>query len=230
MAEHLELLSVEAHKELRMRPYIAGGHPHFVTIVIQEFAAAAVTCPIFFAKDRGSGEFYAAALFGFQPGEILAGGAERDDPEFRPLDLQRQGFFASDENIAIDIAHPRFAPGATHALFEEDGAPSNALRQIQRVIGELAAGMEATRRFIAEFLRLRLIEPIDISLNFDDGQRASLDGLYTVSRDSLNALDDGDVVALFRAGYLQAALCMSVSLGQVALFAERRNRRLTAKP
>jgi hypothetical protein len=228
MPERLELLNAEAHKGLRMHPHPQGAHPHFVSLVIKEFQAAAITCPIFLAKDASTGQFYAAALFGFEPGEILADCPAGAVPGFRPLELLRQGFFASDENIAIDVAHPRFGTGATRPLFEPDGAPSNMLRQIQRVIGELAAGIDQTRLFIDEMLRLKLIEPIDVSFSFDDGERLSLNGLYTVSRDALNGLDDRDVVGLYRAGHLQAALCMSVSLGQVALFAERRNARLTA--
>jgi len=228
VSEQLEMLSPEAHAKVRMRADFTGPHPHFILIVIREFVAASNSCPIFLAKDPETGEFYAAALFGFRPGELLVAGDGR--PAFRPLDLQRQGFLAAGEHIAIDTAHPRFAAGADIPLFEDDGAPSNALRQIQRVIGELAGGIEATRAFIRELLRLKLVEPIDISLKFDDGERLSLDGLYTVSRDALEALDDPEIVGLFRAGYLQAALCMSFSLGQVPLLAQRRNERLTAMP
>src|SRR3569623_688009 len=120
-----------------MRTYVDDNHPHFVPVVIQEFTAAANSCPIFFAKNAATGEFYAAALFGFQPGELLIDSATRGKPTFRPLEIQRQGFFASGENIAIDTSDSRFGAGATLALFEDGGATSNALRHIQRVIGEL---------------------------------------------------------------------------------------------
>jgi hypothetical protein len=53
-----------------------------------------------------------------------------------------------------------------------------------------------------------------------------LDGLYTVSRDGLNELDDAQLAALFRKGYLQAALCATFSLNQVGVLAHRRNQRL----
>ncbi len=79
-------------------------------------------------------------------------------------------------------------------------------------------------------MRLKLVEPIDISLEFDDGQRLSLDGLYTISRDNLNELTDSDTIALFRCGYLQAAITMSISLNQINVLARRRNNRLTARP
>jgi len=230
MTQQLELLNSESHKNLRIRADTGMPYPNFVTIVIGEFPTASSSCPIFFAKDATTGEFYAAALFGFKPGEILTDSAERGKPDFHPLDLQRQGFFASEQNIAVDLAHPRFGAGSTLALFEEGGAPSNALRKIQRMIGQLATGIEATKSFIRELLRLKLIEPVDISLQFDDGESLSLDGLYTVSREGLNDLDDSAILALFRSGYLQAALCMSFSLNQIPILAQRRNERLTVAP
>jgi len=230
MTQQHELLNSESHKALRMRADAGVPQPNFVMVVIGEFPTASSSCPIFFAKDAATGEFYAAALFGFQPGELLADSAERGKADFHPLELQRQGFFVSDQNIAIDPAHPRFGAGATMALFEEDGTPSNALRKMQRVIGQLATGVEATKSFIRELLRLKLIEPVDISLKFDDGENLSLDGLYTVSREGLNDLDDSAILALFRTGYLQAALCVSFSLNQIPVLAQRRNARLTVAP
>jgi hypothetical protein len=222
----LEILNSEAHKNLRIRSDAGIAHPHFVPILLQEFAAAASSCPIFFAKSSDTGEFYAAAMFGFQPGELLVEGADRGTAAFKPLELQRQGFYISDENIAIDREHPRFAEGAAIPLFD-DGGPSSALRKIQQLLGQVHGGTEATRSFIRELLRLKLIEPIDISLKFDDGQKLTLDGLYTIGRDGLGELDDSAIISFFRNGYLQAALCVIQSLNQVSVLARRRNERLT---
>ena len=227
MVAQYELLNTVAHNGLRMRGDI-GAHPPFVMVTINEFPAAATVCPLFFSKDSETGEFYAGALFGFMEGELLVEDADKRDAVFRPLELQRQGFLISDENIAIDPAHPRFDEGASIPLFEQDGAPSEAMRRVQWALGQLKAGMDATRDFIRELLALKLIEPIDISLAFDDGQKLQLDGLYTVSRDAMNDLDDAKLVELFRKGYLQAALSMTFSLNQVAVLARRRNARLAA--
>lgn len=221
----LELLSKEAHLGLRMRPD-TGEHPPFVMITINEFPAAATVCPIFFAKDHATGEFYAGAMFGFREGESLVEGADKGKGLFRPLELHRQGFFIHDENIALDVNHPRFGPNATVALFEQDGEPTEAMRSIQQALGQLKAGVDATRVFIRDLLQLKLIEPVDIDLRFDDGEQLRLDGLYTVSRDALGELSDADVLKLFRNGHLQAAHCMTFSLNQVAALAQRRNDRL----
>jgi hypothetical protein len=224
VSEQLEILNSEAHAALKMHPLHE--HPPFIAITIDEFPAAAAVCPIFFSKNPETGEFYAGAVFGFSAGELLVEGADKRDALFRPLELQRQGFFISEENIAVDVAHPRFGEGASVALFEERGAPTDAMRRIQWALGQLKAGTEATEAFIRELLGLKLIEPIDVSLAFDDGQKLQLDGLYTISRDALNDLDDTKVVELFRKGYLQAALSMTFSLNQIAVLARRRNARL----
>ena len=222
-----EILNSETHRDLMIGTGVAA-YPNFVNIFLSEFPAAASSCPIFFAKDANTGEFYAAALFGFRKGELLVDGAEQGKAAFRPLDLLRQGFFASEENIAIDPSHPRFGPGATIRLFDEDGQPTGALRNIQRVIGGVMTGRDETKAFIKEMLDLKVIEPIDIDLSFDDGEKLSLDGLYAVSRDALLDLDDATVVRLYRNFYIQAAWCAAFSLNQVAVLARRRNEQLAA--
>ena len=225
MVGHLELLSRETHGALRMCAQ-PSEHPPFVMITLNEFPAAAAVCPIFLAKDKETGDFYAGALFGFRPGELLPEGTDRGKGLFRPLELQRQGFFISDENIAVDVAHPRFGAEATVALFDADGQPSDAMRNVQHALGQLKAGVESTQAFISEMLRLKLVEPININLRFDDGESLQLDGLYTVSRDGLSELDDTEVLKLFRSGHLQAAYNITFSLNQVAVLAQRRNERL----
>lgn len=206
---------------------LTGDHPIFVGVVINEFPAAATQCPILFSKRPDTGQFYAGALFGLRPGELLVEGADSGSALFRPLDMQRQGFFISEENIAIDLGHARFGEGASEPLFEDDGQPSDALRNVQSALGQLKAGEEATQAFIQDLLALKLIEPIAINLSFDDGDSITLDGLYTISRDGLSELSDEQVAGLFRKGYLQAALCMTFSLNQIGVLAHRRNQRLT---
>jgi hypothetical protein len=222
----LEALNSDRHKAVRMKP-IAGEHPVFVGILLNEFPAAAALCPIFFSKNAETGQFYAGAMFGVRPGELLVDGAASGKALFHPLELQRQGFYISEENIAIDVEHPRFGEGASIALFDDEGKPTDDMRRIQSALGQMQAGVDATNDFIRELLALKLIEPIDIKLSFDDGESLRLDGLYTVSRDGLNELDDGQIAALFRKGYLQAGFCMALSLNQVGALAHRRNQRLS---
>lgn len=223
----LDILNSELHRHLRLRP-VDLKVPHFVQITVSEFAAAATCCPILLTKNPETGGFLAGAMFGFRPGENLISGEPGVDGGFRPLDIERQGFFIDGENIAIDLHSPRFNDAEGEPLFDETGEPTDVMRQIQRVLGRLVRGIEETDAFIRTLLELRIVEPIDISLNFDDGENLQLEGLYTVSLDSIAELDDPAALSLFRNGYLQMAYTMAGSLRQIPVLASRRNQRLAA--
>ncbi|WP_419814548.1 SapC family protein [Glacieibacterium sp.] len=224
-AVELEALSPEAHGALRVSPW-RGAKPHFVQVVPAEFAAAAATCPLFLVKNGETGQFYVGAMFGFRAGEDLLTDAKGESDALQPLDLERQGFYIAGDDIAIDPAHPRFTQDSGEPLFEDEGLPANYLRQMQRVLSRLKTGVEETDAFLAAMLRHKLVEPIDISLRFDDGETLTLDGLYTISLDAVQDLDDATALEFFRQGYLQLAYCVAGSLRQVPLLARRRNRRL----
>jgi hypothetical protein len=217
----IELLNPQAHGHLRVRP-VRADTPHFVQILAPEFTAASVCCPMMFSKDSATGAFYAGAMFGFKPGENLLGtAAERGG--FEPLMLQREGFFLSEQHIAIDRDHARFSDRDGEPLFDDAREPGTSLRAIQRTLGEIHAGIERTKSFIAALGELKLIEPIDVSLNFG-GERVTLQGLYTVSLDRLRDLDDQAVLRLFRAGHLQLAYTMAASLHHIGRLARLRHR------
>jgi hypothetical protein len=217
----IEALNADSHGEVRLRERIPEGRI-FVQVVASEFAAAAATSPILFSKSPETGQFYAGAMFGFKPEEPPL----TPDDGYVPFDVERQAFFVSGDEIAIDVEHPRIAVVDGHPLFDGEGQPSECLKRIQYALGQLAIGVEQTDRFIRALLDLKLIEPIDIALSFDDGETLRLQGLYTVSRDSLRELDDANALRLFRDGHLQLAFTMIASLQHIRLMAARRNRRL----
>lgn len=224
----LVALSPEGHRDLAIRSVTPEAR-RFTEIVASEFAAAAVCCPIFFTKNAETGELYAGALFGFAEGSSLTGGeADGIDP-FVSLDRKRAGFFIAGDNIAIDETHPRFTRTGGEPLFQSDGTPAPALRAIQGVLTQLHTGKLETTAFIDAMMTLRLIEPIDISLSFDDGQKLSLQGLYTIGLDGLNDLDDKTVLSLFRAGHLQLAYTVALSSRQLPVMAARHNARLSKR-
>ena len=225
-ATQFELLNPQDHQRLRLR------HPrnvnlHFVQIVAAEFTAAAACCPVLLTKDATTGSFYAGAMLGFKPGECLLRSAA-DRGGFEPLNILRDGFFTAGEQIAIDRTDARFSETDGEPLFDEARQPSAQLRQMQRVLGQLHSGIERTNAFIQSLLQLKLIEPIEVSMNFDSGEQLTLQGLYTVSMDAVQALSDADAVTLFRRGDLQRIHAMHLSLGQIVVLAEKRNRLLAA--
>ncbi|HEY4077842.1 MAG TPA: SapC family protein [Rhizomicrobium sp.] len=221
-------LNTQTHRDLRVQTEASarfGDARHFVPVVVNEFAFLTVHYPIFFAKDSETGAFYCGAMLGIDEGENLFLTEEAGFETYRPLHMQRGPFFTAGSDIAIDLDDPR-VNSAGQALFTEDGQPSDYLKSIMGLLRDLRPGLDQTKVFIETLMKLKLIEPIDISLAFDDGTRRNLEGLYTVNQDVLKKLADARIVELFHRGYLQAIYLMIASLKQIPVLAQKKNARL----
>jgi hypothetical protein len=220
----IELLNNHTHRGLKVQAGAAaryGDNQRFVAVVAGEFAHLAVHDPILLTKDQDTGAFFVGAMLGFDEAENLFLD-ERGMQTYRPLNLQRGPFFTAGSDVAIDLDSPRIDE-AGKPLFTEAGEPTQYLQSIMALFRDLKPGLEATRVFVETLIKLKLVEPIDIDVAFDDGTKRRLEGLYTVNQDALRALSDADVVSLFRNGYLQLIYLMVASLKQVAVLARRKN-------
>lgn len=200
-----------------------GDGQRFVPVVVGEFAHLVPHYPVFFSKDADTGAFYCGAMLGIDEGENLF--LDDGGSVYRPLNLRRMPFYTAGSDIAIDLDHPRVGQ-AGHALFEDDGRPTGYLNSMVNLFRDLKPGLEQTKVFVETLLSLKLIEPVDISLAFDDGSKRQLEGLYTINQDRLKQLPDDKIVELFRRGYLQAIYLMIASLKQVSVLARKKNERL----
>ena len=217
----------EAHKHLKIRSDASaelGDGQRFVPVVLSEFQFLVAHYPLLFSKDAGTGAFFCGAVLGFDEGENLFLDGEIGQDCYRPLNLRRMPFYTAGDEIAIDLHHPRVGETGD-ALFTEAGEPTQFLAGIAAALRELRHGGEKMKEFIDTLLKLNLIEPLDVTLAFDDGRR-ELQGLYTVNRETLAALEDSQVVDLFRSGYLQQIHFMLASLRHIASLANKKNLRL----
>lgn len=223
-----EMLDRERHAALRVSNRCDSTR-HFAQITADEFLNAAPHYAILFTKHPESGAFYAGVVMGVEPGHNLltVAGAL---PDYRPADLERQGFFVAQGQVVIDPDHPVFAGPAGQPLFGEYGEATPVLRRVQHALHVLDHGLPATDAVIARLLAHRLLEPIDVVLHGDDGRPVQLDGLYTVSLDALHALSDADALALFRSGDLQLAYAQAGSVRHLRTLGRIRNDRLVDAP
>jgi hypothetical protein len=222
-------LSKEAHKSLKVDARAAaayGDNLRFTHVVAKEFPLLLVHYPILFAKDANTGEFYCGAMLGFDEGENLFLEEWRDLDYYRPLGLQRVPFYANGPDVAIDLDHPRVGVDDGVALFTEFGEPSRYLQRIIWAFQDLNNGITITKSFITALLQLRLIEPLTLEAEFDDGATRNCTGLYGVNQEALSALPDQVVVDLFRLGYLRLIHFMIASLKQFPVLARRKNGRI----
>ncbi|MGH8297320.1 MAG: SapC family protein [Steroidobacteraceae bacterium] len=226
---HIVPLNKETHKSLKVDARASaayGDNQHFTHVIASEFPLLLVHYPILLSKDRNTGEFYCGVMLGFDEGENLFLEEWRDLQFYRPLGLQRVPFYAHGPEVAIDLDHPRVGVEGGVALFTEHGEPSRYLQRIIWAFQDLHPGMEVTRHFIARLLELKLIEPIEMEAEFDDGRIINCNGLYSVNQDTLSKLPDAAVVELFRRGYLRLIHYMIASLKQFPVLARKKNGRI----
>jgi len=215
-------LNKEAHRNLCIRP-TGGEDKNFVAVIVNEFSHLVLHYPIVFSKDPETGAFYCGAMLGIDTGENLL----RDEGVgiYRPLTVQRGPFYIQGDELAIDLDHPRVGSG--QPLFTETGEPTAYLKSIIGLFRDLVPGMERTKVFINTLLNLKLIEPMDVELAFDDGSKRRLEGLYTINSEALRALPDAAVLDLFKRGYLQLVYLMIASLKQIPALAQKKNNSLS---
>jgi hypothetical protein len=222
-------LNKETHRTLKVdgRASAAyGDNRRFVQVIVKEFPLLLVHYPILFSKDPQTGQFYCGAMLGFDDGENLFLEDWQEREYYRPLVLQRGPFYAQGPDVAIDMDDPRVGVEGGKALFKENGEPTRYLQSIIWAFQDLQPGVEMTRLFIERLLELKLIEPIDVEVEFDDGSMRRCVGLYSIDQDVLAKLPDEVVVELFRRGYMRLIHYMIASQKQVAVMARRKNQRL----
>jgi len=222
-------LNSETHRSLKVDARASatyGDNQRFVEVMVSEFPHLAVHYPILFSKDARTGQFYCGAMLGFDEGEnvFLEEWTEREF--YRPLSLQRIPFYAHGPDLAIDLDHPRVGAEEGKTLFTASGQPTRYLESIMYAFQSLKSGMEVTQLFIARLLELKLIEPIDIEAEFDDGTTRKCVGLYTINQETLSKVPDAVVLELFRRDFLRLIYLMIASLKQFPILARKKNNRI----
>jgi hypothetical protein len=222
-------LNKETHRNLKVdgRSSAAyGDNRRFVQVIVKEFPQLLAHYPILFSKDSRTGQFYCGAMLGFDENENLFLEEWAEGDLYRPLILQRGPFYADGPDLAIDLDDPRVGVEDGKALFTDQGLPTRYLQSIIWAFQDLSPGVEMTKLFIARLLELKLIEPTDVEVEFEDGSLRRCVGLYTIDQEVLSRLPDPVVVELFRRGYMRLIHYMIASQKQVAVMGRKKNSRI----
>lgn len=106
-------------------------------------------------------------------------------------------------------------------FFDEDGQPSQAIKDVLGFLTQVGQNRQVTRRIVALLAGKGLIQPWTIKTRTDAGERA-IEGLYRIDEARLNELGGEDLKALQEAGALPLAYAQLLSmqhlqtLGQLA--------------
>lgn len=243
MPNHV-LLDNVTHKDLRIRAVYGKGHGFDVNVTRvfpSEFGRLQREYPLFLVKNAESGDFESIALLGFEKGENLYLAGSRWDAAEIPLTIRRQPFLIGFHErvvdglpqqaavVHVDLDHPSVSWTAGEPVFLPQGGESPLLERVNDVLSRIHQGHAASRSLSLMLVGLELVESCAVNVEFDDGSKQSLAGLYTINEDRLRGLGGSALESLHAKGHLQDAFMLLASLLSMKGLIERKNRQLSGR-
>ncbi|MBN8506889.1 MAG: SapC family protein [Burkholderiales bacterium] len=228
-----------AHRELRMRTdwtqlgQAVGMNSVFLNAV--EFAEACREFPIVFVrtgetKDGQAAPLAPLAVMGLLSGENnFINSEKRFTGEYAPAYLRRYPFSMarldeSDESlvICIDEQWEAFGKEAGERLFDDQGEPTELLKNLVKFLETYEAEVERTRKVCAMLDESGVLEPMRFEATVDGQPKVEVEGFLAVNHDKLMQLPDAKVVEFHRAGLLQLLEMHRMSMSNMGRLANKR--------
>ena len=230
-----EVLNKDKHLQLRIKTgYGAalGDSVMYVMTYPMEFRDIQSCYPILFTKNSNTGGFFAAAVMGFEADQNLFLQDNGWDASYIPATIQRQPFLIATGGegdtatpvVSLDLDHPRVSQDDGEALFDVEGNSTEFLNQKIALLDKLHRGLQHGNGFIDALLQHELLEQITLDLTFNNGDKKSLQGFYSIAEERLYQLKGDVLESLNQAGYLQPVFMAVASLSRMRDIIERRNR------
>ena len=236
-----ELLNNVTHKDLRVVMRFGREFGDDIGMVLafpSEYAELQREYPIFFRKDRDSGEWQSVALLGFEQHENLFLQDGRWNAAYLPGAVARGPFLIGFQEqridnelrtepvIHVDVEHPRASFSEGEAVFLPQGGQSPYLQHIASVLRGIRDGTEFGTAMFATFDSMGLIQPVNLDVQLDDKHRVSVNGLHGIDSEKLAALDAESLQRLNQSGLLEGAYLVLASLHNVRRLMAEKQRRL----
>lgn len=180
-----------------------------VPLMAVEFLSAATEYAIVFTA--AGDEVMPAAVLGVRDQQNLYLSSDsRWQAKYIPAFIRRYPFVFSSSadgkrlTLCIDESHPGINhEGRGQRLFGSDGKPSAYVDQVLNFLKEYQAQFERTRQFGRHVKELGLLEPMTAQVTTPKGDKLSLSGFFSVSREKLRALDGSALAALAQSDELE---------------------------
>jgi len=180
-----------------------------VPLMAVEFLRAATEYAIVFTQ--AGDDIMPAAVLGVRGDQNLYLSPDQKwQAEYIPAFIRRYPFVFSSSadgktlTLCIDESHPGVnTAGRGERLFGEDGKPTPYVERVLKFLQEYQAHFERTRQFGRRVRELGLLEPMQAQVTTPKGEKLSLNGFLSVSREKLRALDGEALATLAKTDELE---------------------------
>lgn len=235
------LLDNVNHHDLKIKTGYSANYGDAVNMAMvfpTEFVFAQREYPILFRRES-NGDYQAVVLLGFDKGENLFLDASGWNARYVPAVQARGPFLIGlhgrndgpaepEPMIHVDLDHPRVSRSEGEPVFLRHGGHSPYLERVNQVLQLLFHGAELAQPMFAAFERDGLIEAMEATVSLDERTQYALPDFHTINTDRLAALDGDTLARLNREGFLQLAVMVANSLGNLEWLIELKNRKRAA--
>ncbi|NQZ10962.1 MAG: SapC family protein [Algicola sp.] len=230
MTNHVVLDNI-SHKDLKVittRSEAYGDGVNFTTVMPSELRQLQSDFPLFLRKTPDSQSWEIIALLGLEQNENLFLGESGWQAGYLPLTLERQPFLIgldNDDNpmVHIDMDSPRISEGDGELIFLAQGGNSPYLQRISSVLKAIHEGHEHTGAFTKTLDNLGLIEPVALTVELNNGEKLTLEGLHTINEEKVAALQGTPLNDFHAQSYLQLTHMMMASINNMSTLIAKKN-------
>ena len=174
--------------------------------------------PLVFIQDPKTNKHHVVAMLGIEPGQNLFLQDGKWNAPHIPMNIIRYPFDVRPDGDKLGVyidENSDLIKEEGQPLFKEDGNPSDFLNNRQQLLGDLANSEMLTQQFVSKVVELDLLNPMQLRVQYSNGQGRNVGGILTIDEKKLVELADEQVVELHRAGFMGALYAMMLSLGQL---------------
>ena len=240
MANHV-LLNNVTHQNLRVITRFGaefGDNVGSVLIFPTEFVELQKEYPILFRRNLETQKYHATALLGLNQSENLflnpevgSGWAASYIPAIVAKGPFLIGFQSQDSGktqntvIHIDLDLLKVSLQEGYPLFLEYGGNSPYLDDIVKVFNVFHQGMIVQDVMFELLSEFDLLEPIDIDIDLNNGEKYKLTGNYSINEEKLAELSGDKLEKLNKMGFLPLVYAVIASLTNIRKLTDIKNRK-----
>lgn len=229
-------LTPTAHAGVRIKNIGDANHiakNHFSNLYTPEFSKAGVDYPIIFVKDPATDVFFAACMWGLEPGENLfvedgvwTGGYYPAAVRCYPFAVQPDP--EDKERLFIGIYETASIVNKEEGnlIFDEEGKETEWMLSIKDFLVRVYQQQDMTRNFVSMLDELDLLSPQALSIkNADTGENHDVSGFFVVDREKLKNLPEEKLLELRKSGALEVIYYHLMSLESLDKLLRKKNIR-----
>lgn len=237
--DNIQPLSSDIHRNwsVQVDDYSFVSHMVSVPVLATEIPFAASEFPIVFSATSNEGEYLPLAIMGLKEGENLV----LDDKfqfttRYIPAFVRRYPFVLGGDKeaetlaLCIDVDSKTVVQDGSRGrrLFDENGEQSPHLKGVVEFLKDYQYRAELTKVFCKRLQELDLLEPMQANITFKgrEDENLNLRGFFVVKREKLKALNDADILDLFKKDGLELIYSHIQSLANLNFLISKKSEKL----